>query len=243
VAVAISKLPGTGADRIVIDRPDKANALDAATVEEIHRAVGTAIDEGVPAIAFMGAGKNFCAGFDFTGYERETSGDLLQRFVRIEGLLQRLRRSPIITIALVNGAAFGAGADLAAASTYRIGTGTTRFRFPGFQFGVALGTRHLARLVGTEKARDILLRNLVIEAEAAMRIGLLTHCAEAGTLEHAAASLLTEIASLDHEAVADVLRLTVEDTSKQDLADLVRSLSRSGLHERIAAYRARTTKA
>lgn len=220
---------------LTLNRPDKANALDAGLIEMLLQAVELARAEGAKALVLCGAGRNFCGGFDFTGYEKQSAGDLLHRFVRIELLLQRLRRGPFVSVALAHGAAYGAGADLVAACTYRIAAPTARFRFPGFRFGVALGTRHLARIVGAQNARLVLLTNRVVPAEEAAAIGLVTHRAAAEQPD--AAAILKEIASLDRDAMEDILRLTAEDTDNDDLADLVRSVSRPGLHGRIAQYR------
>jgi enoyl-CoA hydratase/carnithine racemase len=218
---------------LTLNRPEKANALDTGLTEALLRAVELAHADGTKALVLCGAGKNFCGGFDFTGYEKQSAGDLLHRFVRIELLLQRLRRGPLVSVALVHGAAYGAGADLAAACTYRVAAPTARFRFPGFQFGVALGTRHLARIVGAQQARSILLANRVVPVAEAAAIGLATHRAE----QPDAAAILGEVASAGRDAVEGILRLTTEDTDDNDLADLVRSVSRPGLHERIARYR------
>ncbi len=64
------------------------------------------------------------------------------------------RRAPALTIAVVRGAAFGAGADLVASCDYRLGTPASRFAFPGNRFGVVLGTRQLASVVGLQRPRD-----------------------------------------------------------------------------------------
>ena len=238
-SLKISDPDSAGGRLIVLNRPDKANALNAGLVEAIHEALDTAIMERKRALIFTGAGKNFCAGFDFTDHENATTAELVQRFVRIEALLQRLRRAPFVTISLIQGPAYGAGADLAAACAFRIGTSASRFRFPGFQFGVALGTRRLVRIIGMQQARDILLRNRMVDAADALRIGLLTECVRPERLQDAATGLLNEIKSLSDEAVGDILRITGEDTDERDLADLVHSLSREGLHQRINTYRTR----
>ncbi len=222
-----------GVQKITLNRTGKGNALDAALVEDLLEAVERCYADGTKVLVLTGAGKNFCGGFDFTGYETQSAGDLLHRFVRIELLLQKLRRGPFVSVALVHGAAYGAGADLVAACTFRVAAPTARFRFPGFRFGVALGTRHLARIVGAQHARSILLANRVVSAEEAAAVGLVTHRAE----QPDAAAILEEIASVGRDAMEGILRLTAEDTDDSDLADLVRSVSRPGLHDRIARYR------
>jgi enoyl-CoA hydratase/carnithine racemase len=132
----------------------------------------------------------------------------------------------------------GAGADIVASCTFRIGTPAARFRFPGFRFGVALGTRHLAQLVGTQKARELLLSNATIDAGAALRLGLLTHLVESESLQSAADELLASAAGLDRNSRSRILHLTSAQDDDANLAELVRSVSAPGLHERIARYRA-----
>ena len=220
---------------LVLNRPGKANALDAETVERLLATIAEARTASARALVLEGAGRNFCAGFDFAGYEEQSAGDLLHRFVRIEQLLQQLRRGPMVSVALSRGAAYGAGADLFAACTWRIATPTARFRFPGFLFGVALGTRHLAHVVGAQHARSILLTGRVVDAQEAAAIGLATHVAE--PTADLAAAILQESAALDGHAVDEILRLTGDDTEDADLASLVRSLARPGLHRRIAQFR------
>ncbi len=222
---------------ITLDRPEKANALDSATVAQLHDAVNTAIASGNP-FALASEGRAFCGGFDFSGIEQQSEGDLLLRFARIELLLQAVSAAPVPSFALVNGAAFGAGADLAVACTYRIGTPRGKFRFPGFRFGVALGTRRLAAIAGADQARAILLENRTLSAEEARQAGLLTHLIEEAELLPTVTRLLAQHAGLSGEAAAGVLRLTGSHTKDADLSDLVRSLVPEGLHERIARYRA-----
>jgi enoyl-CoA hydratase/carnithine racemase len=235
--VSLSPL-ADGVRVLTLDRSGKANALNAEIVDEILACVTQAEEEGCRALILSANGKAFCGGFDFGGYEEMTAGDLLLRFVRIEDLLQRLRRSSFVSIALVHGAAMGAGADIVASCTYRIGTEASKFRFPGFRFGVALGTRHLAQLVGMQRARDILLTNATLDATAAFDIGLLTHLTGTDGLRQKADELIAQIGSLGLQARNRISHLTAPQNDDGDMAELVRSVSAPGLHERIAQYRA-----
>ena len=235
--VSLSPL-ADGVRVLTLDRPSKANALNAEVVDQLLACVAQAEAEDCRVLILAANGKAFCGGFDFGGYESMSAGDLLLRFVRIEELLQRLRQSSFVSIALVHGAAMGAGADIVASCTYRIGTDASRFRFPGFRFGVALGTRHLAQLVGPQRARDILLTNATIDASTAIDIGLLTHLVDAGSMRQKADEIVAQIGSLDRVARNRILHLTSAQNNDGDMAELVKSVSAPGLHERIAQYRA-----
>jgi enoyl-CoA hydratase/carnithine racemase len=221
---------------LTLDRPEKANALDGAIVDALLAAFEAAAQDGTP-VAFTGEGKAFCGGFDFTGVDEQSHGDLLLRFARIEALLQAVRHAPVATVAMVGGAAFGAGADLVASCCYRIGSPEAKFRFPGFRFGVALGTRRLAAIVGTDAARAILLENRTLTAEQALELGLLTHLVDKSGLEATAETIVGSHAGLTPLSTGRLLDLTIADTRDADMADLVRSLAPEGLHERIARYR------
>ena len=112
-----------------------------------------------------------------------------------------------------------------------------KFRFPGFRFGVALGTRRLAAVVGVDAARAILLENRTVSAEEALKLGLLTHLVDRSEFDRTAATLLDAHRGLSPESAARILSLTAPDTRDADMAELVRSLAPAGLHERIAQYR------
>ena len=129
---------------LTLNRPDKANALSAALVEALAGAVDAAHHDGTRLLVIKGDGRNFCAGFDFGGFEDASEGDLLLRFVRIETMLQAVYHAPFATLALAQGKNFGAGVDLALACGTRIAAPGAEFRMPGLKFGLQLGTRRLA---------------------------------------------------------------------------------------------------
>ena len=133
---------------LTLARPDKMNALSAGLVEALIAAVDRAQAEQARAIVFQGEGRNFSAGFDFGDWESQSEGDLLLRFVRIEMLLQRVAATPCLTVALAHGRNFGAGVDLFGACKWRLAAPEASFRMPGLKFGLVLGTRRFAALVG-----------------------------------------------------------------------------------------------
>ena len=137
---------------LTLARPDKMNALSAGLVEALIAAVDRAQAEQARAIVFQGEGRNFSAGFDFGDWESQSEGDLLLRFVRIEMLLQRVAATPCLTVALAHGRNFGAGVDLFGACKWRLAAPEASFRMPGLKFGLVLGTRRFAALVGAERA-------------------------------------------------------------------------------------------
>lgn len=124
---------------VTLNRPDKRNALDGKTVDALLHIVKAAAHDETRLLVLRGEGRSFCAGFDFSGFEDTSEGDLLLRFVRIEQLLQTLHHAPYHTLALAHGPCFGAGVDLICACAARIAAPSTTFRMPGLQFA---GARH-----------------------------------------------------------------------------------------------------
>ena len=234
--VLLSPPSADGVRELRLNRPDKANALSAALVDGLHASLD-AIGSETRALLIRGEGKNFCAGFDFTDNEQQTEGDMLLRFVRINDILARLRAADFLTVAWVSGAAFGAGADIACSCAVRIGTAAARFRFPGFQFGVALGTRRLATIASSERARQILFHNEELDAHSALQCGLLTELSEHADPEVRVEALMRSTRKLDAASFRSLAALTDADAEDRDLAELVRSVARPGLHARIATYR------
>jgi enoyl-CoA hydratase len=221
---------------VVLDRADKANALSASMVEVLIDAVAEAQAARVPVLAFRGEGRNLSAGFDFTGYESESEGDLLHRFVRIESLLQAIARSPCLTVAFAHGRSFGAAVDLFAACRWRIAAPGATFRMPGLAFGLVLGTRRFAAIVGRDAAREILESAATFDVERAHALGFVRRIAA----EDGWASIVEEACAASRvlpEASRAALYRTLDGASDDaDLADLVRSAAAPGLKGRIADY-------
>ncbi|MBE0620649.1 MAG: enoyl-CoA hydratase/isomerase family protein [Burkholderiales bacterium] len=222
---------------LTLNRPDKANALDAALVDALAAAVETAHHDGTRLLVLQGTGRNFCAGFDFGGFEIASEGDLLLRFARIELLLQSIYHAPFATLALAQGKNFGAGVDLVLACGSRIAAPDATFRMPGLNFGLQLGTRRLAARIGGDTARALLAASKTFGAEEGLRIGFLQEIAAPGDWPVHIERAAVEAQQLSPAAAARLHSATVADTRAADLADLVRSAIEPGLKERISEYR------
>jgi enoyl-CoA hydratase/carnithine racemase len=227
---------------LVLNRPDKANALDAALVEALLAAVTQAAGEGARLLTLRGEGRHFCAGFDFSDLDRQSDGDLLQRFVRIEQLLQMLHHAPLTTLALCHGSAFGAGADLVAAFDLRVAAPATRFRMPGLRFGVVLGTRRLAALIGADAAHEILMTSRTFEAAEAERLGFVQRIAEPNSwLEIVRGTV--EAQRLEPAAAMRLKARLKPDMRAADMAALVDSAAAPGVKDRIRTFRSTPSNA
>lgn len=222
--------------RLTLNRPEKANALDAALTDELLASVTAAEDDGTRLLVLQPGSRNFSAGFDFTGVAESSAGELLWRFVRIEQLLQALYHAPFATMALAHGRNFGAGADLFLACDVRTAAPGTTFRLPGLRFGLQLGTRRLAQRIGNAAARAMLADSRTIDAEAARQMGFVTQLAPREEWNALLVAEHQRALALPREATARLRHATVNDTRSADMADLVESVTRPGLQARIAAY-------
>lgn len=222
-----------------LNRPEKMNALNADIVEALLAGINEAHANHASVLVFRGAGRNFSAGFDFGGFEEQSEGDLLLRFVRIETLLQAIDQSPCLTVALAHGKNFGAGVDLFASCKVRASTPEAFFRMPGLKFGLVLGTRRFGALVGTQTARSILEEARGFNAQEAKEIGFVTQTAEEAVWQDVVAEATTRAGQLDPSTRAQLYRVLGNEAGyDSDLAALVRSAAAPGLKERIRAYRA-----
>lgn len=221
---------------ITLNRPEKMNALSAELVEQLIEAVDAAHARASDLIVFRGEGRNFSAGFDFGGYESQSEGDLLLRFVRIETLLQKIAGSPALTLALAHGKNFGAGVDLFGACMLRHAAPSSTFRMPGLKFGLVLGTRRFAAIVGADAARDVLTHTRTMTVEEAAAMGFVTCVQEPDEWEAGIEAALASARELKPAARAMLHEALAPHTADADMASLVRSAAEPGIKARIAAY-------
>jgi enoyl-CoA hydratase len=153
---------------ITIDRPERRNAVDHAALHDLAAAVD-ACDDRVRAVVLTGAGGHFCAGADLGGVEEASFTDLLR------SVLERLRLAPFVTIVAADGAALGAGTQLAVACDLRVATAGASFGIPAGRLGLAVDAwtvERLALLAGHGPARAMLLAAEVLTGADAHRLGL-----------------------------------------------------------------------
>jgi len=221
---------------LFFNRSEKRNALNVALAEAVSKAINQAAHDGTRLIALQGKGPVFCAGFDFSEFDSSSPSDLLLQFVRIEQMLQALAHSPVDTLALVHGAAIGAGADLLAACGHRIGAPGVQARFPGARFGLILGSRRLAQCVGAEIAQGLIGSPEKIEEARMLEIGLINELLDSTQWSLRVHQILNQVNQVSPETRAKVLQMMRVDSRAQDMADLVASASHPDVKKRIAIY-------
>jgi len=220
---------------LTLNNPAQGNCLSPDLVEDLIEVLETA--QNVRLATLQGNGRHFCTGFDLSDIQDLSDGDLLWRFVRIELLLQKINRSPFPIAAFAQGQVVGAGADMFAACWRRVAACDARFRMPGWNFGLALGTRRLTRLIGMDNAREMLIDTRPVSATEAERFGLATDIADQQMWPDLVKDLAKRARSLPGFASSAMLDLTRQDTDDPDLAAVVRSAGRPGLKQRIVEYR------
>ena len=153
---------------VTIDRPHRRNALDLATLDALATTLDSTASD-VRVLVVTGAGGHFCAGADLRGVEDDRFVGLLTQ------VLVRLGEAPYVTIAAVDGAALGAGTQLAVACDLRVATPAASFGIPAGRLGLSVDTwtvDRLALLAGHGPARAMLLAAEVLSGEEAHRLGL-----------------------------------------------------------------------
>lgn len=220
---------------LTLNRPESSNALKPSLVEAMIDVLSQ--EQDIRLCVLNAEGKNFCAGFDLSDIEDLSDGDLLLRFIRIEHLLQKIHHAPYPVMALAQGHAIGAGADLFAACWQRVAAPNARFRMPGWQFELALGTRRLTRLVGQDAARDMLIDSKTIDAKQALDIGLATDISVSEEWKSVIDISLQRTLALPKNALRQMLKLTATDTRSEDMASIANTAGIPGLKQRILDYR------
>ena len=186
--------------RLRLHRPERGNLIDGQTVQELAAACRElSSDDAVLAVILTGEGDAFCRGWDLSGLDPERDSPLT--WARGQGLLGDpfgcLARLSRPVIAAVNGDALSAGLELALACDIRLAAEEARFACPETAHGVipwAGGTQRLPRIVGRGEAIHMILTGEPVDAQGALRIGLVSRVAPRARLPAEAEALAGRIA-------------------------------------------------
>lgn len=184
--------------RVTIERPDKLNALNAAVIAELgEAATQIAGDPAVGGAILTGAGaKAFVAGADISEISGQGAMDGRERSLAGQRVFRSLERCGKPVIAAVNGFALGGGCELAMACHLRVASENAKFGQPEVKLGIGPGyggTVRLPRLVGRGRALELLLTGAMIDAQEALRIGLVNRVVPADRLLAESEALLHTI--------------------------------------------------
>ncbi|MEK0154860.1 enoyl-CoA hydratase/isomerase family protein [Arthrobacter oryzae] len=190
-------------DRVVVllNRPEVRNAIDQQMVDELH-AVCAALEQNPKVLIIAGVDGVFASGADIAQLRERRRDDALQGINST--IFVRIAKLPMPVIAALDGYCLGGGAELAYAADFRIGTPSVRIGNPETGLGIlaaAGASWRLKELVGEPVAKQILLAGLVLRAEQALAVNLITEIHEAPVLMDGAHSLADRIARQDPLAV------------------------------------------
>ncbi|MGE3342940.1 MAG: enoyl-CoA hydratase/isomerase family protein [Vicinamibacterales bacterium] len=216
---------------IRINRPEVRNALDSATVQALTAAVTAQIaDAAVGAIVITGGGdKVFVSGADINAIRARGRDDGLAAIN--QSLFALLDRCPKVTIAAINGVAFGGGCELASACDLRVAADHARFGQPEVALGIipgAGGTQRLPRLIGLGRAKQLILTGDPIDAQTALAWGLVNQVVPAADVVPASIALAERILSRGPLAVR-LAKAAVNASARVDLESglLIETLSQA----------------
>lgn len=239
-----------GVATFTLDDPDRRNALSMDMVDAIGDAFDAAeADASIGAIVVTGAAPAFCAGADLSQLGESKEDGLRQIY---EGFL-RVSRSTLPTLAAVNGAAVGAGVNMALSCDVRLAGASARFDTRFLQLGLHPGggyTWMLRRVAGIQATMAAGVFSEVLDAAEAERVGLVWRSVPDDELAEAAQTMAARAASAPRELLMRV-KQTVADMAQIDdhaaavereLADQVWSLEQPDFAERLAAIQARIAR-
>jgi enoyl-CoA hydratase/carnithine racemase len=185
-AVRLEKQESVG--HIVLDRPP-ANSYDAAFIEDLSRAVEEArTDDSVKAIVLRSASeKFFSAGADVSFFAKSSPDEQMAFVARANGAMGMLEEIPKVVIAAINGHCLGGGLEIALCCDFRIAAeGGYKIGLPEVTLGLLPGTggtQRLPRLIGRQKALDLMLRGATLSPHEAQAAGIVDEVVPAADLQ------------------------------------------------------------
>ena len=204
---------------ITLNRPEVLNAMNRKLNTELHDAVMTMnADDEIGCLVVTGSGERaFSAGGDIHE-QRETARNLTEEQMK-ERDAERGYRSyeisacPKPIIGMMNGLAYGGAAVLSSSLDFRVGCENTKFRFLAAAYGRINCSWTLPNQVGWPMAKELLFSGRVVEAEEALRIGLINHLVPKEELRAKTMEIATTIAGNRHETVIGMKKLLLDGLS------------------------------
>jgi enoyl-CoA hydratase/carnithine racemase len=207
---------------VVLDRPERRNALGAAMWRELDRVVGE-LERALPRVVVLtGTGdRAFCAGMDvhpdnpdvaslMTAVQERDRRPVVAMLSELRRVADRLFALPVPIIAAINGSAFGGGAELAVRCDLRVMDASATLAFSEVRLGLMPdwgGGVALTRLVGPARAADLILTARRVDAEEALALGIVSRVCAPGTAVETTKELADAIAANGPLAVRSALRV------------------------------------
>jgi cyclohexa-1,5-dienecarbonyl-CoA hydratase len=203
--------------RLVLDRPP-VNVLDIATIVAANECLRTAAqDPAIKALVITGAGRAFSAGVDVADHAAERVESMLGAFHQ---LVARVTSLEVPVVALVQGAALGGGCELALACDIILARADAKLGFPEIKLAVfpPVAAALLPRMVGRQRALDLILSGRTLSGEEAARLGLVAHAWPADDFPVRAGAYVNELIQLSGPALR-LAKRAVDDGLELSFAD------------------------
>jgi enoyl-CoA hydratase len=195
---------------VTLNRPDKRNALSIALRYQIDQCLAELeADDAVSVVVLAGAGPSFCAGFDRSEFFVQTPEHVQALQDSTDRFHLRLMNFAKPLVAAIHGPALGGGLDLAALCDVRICAENAVFAHPEIKFGAPTLYGPLAEVIGGGLARDLCLSGRRIDAQEALRIGLVSKVVPAERLQSEALALANTIAEAPLAALKTVKQMII----------------------------------
>lgn len=199
---------------VTLNRPEKLNALSRESIAALSEAFKSfENDQELRVVILTGAGdRAFSAGTDLSELIQMDASDAPSVAERGQQLCNQIEQYQVPVIAAINGLAAGGGCELALACHLRIAVSNARFSLPETKLGIIPGyggTQRLTRELGRARALELILTSGTINAEDALRLGLINRLVAASELLAAAEALAQEIAQLAPLAIRACLKAVV----------------------------------
>ncbi len=191
--------PATGIGRLTFNRPDVLNAIDVPTAMALHDGVRSLVAESrLRCIVLAGAGRAFVAGGDIASFAAEPARTVNELLDALHPAILALRATPAPVLAVVQGAAAGAGLSLVLGADLVIASDRARFVIAYDRVGASPdcgGTWFLPRKVGRGRAFEMMLLGQALDAEAARAAGIVSVVVPAAELDQRANELARRVAA------------------------------------------------
>lgn len=194
--------------RIILNRPDKRNALDDGLISEFRDALGSAArDDSVRVVLVTGAGKDFCSGADLASLQSISEAGVEESMASarvMSELFIEMRRHPRPIIAAVRGRALAGGCGLATACDLILAAESAQLGYPEVNIGFipAMVMAILRRSVSEKRAFELIIRGEIISANVALEIGMINRVFADGQFEAAVDDYAAQIAAKSASAVS-----------------------------------------
>jgi enoyl-CoA hydratase/carnithine racemase len=200
-----------------LDRPDKRNALDSATLTVLNDlADRLTADETLRALVLSTTDVTaLCAGADITEHLDDAGG--VARMAAFTKMYRWLDEFPVPIVAVAVGNCVGAGAEIVAAADLRVGGDNLKLAWAGARLGVPVGPARLTPLIGLSRAKDLVFTGRAIDMDEAAAFGLLHRCAPAADAESVALELAAQLARQHPAGVRELKQMfrDLEQTSSR----------------------------